>query len=66
MICLGGFVRAVLSGGFCPEGFVLESMLCLRIDASVLPDLCGMSDDDFCGIFIAAQLEQLIIDISIN
>ena len=35
-------------------------------DASVLHDLCGMRDDDFCGIFTTAQLKQLIIDISIN
>ena len=35
-------------------------------DASVLHDLCGMRDDDFCGIFTTAQLKQLIIDISVN
>ena len=35
-------------------------------DASVLHDLCGMRDDDFCGIFTTAQLKQLITDISIN
>ena len=35
-------------------------------DASVLHDLCGMLDNDFCGIFTTAQLKQLIIDISIN
>ena len=35
-------------------------------DASVLHDLCGKRDDDFCGIFITAQSKQLIIDISIN
>ena len=35
-------------------------------DASVLHDICGMCDDDFCGIFTTAQLKQLIIDISIN
>ena len=35
-------------------------------DASVLHDLCGMRDDDFCGVFTTAQLKQLIIDISIN
>ena len=33
-------------------------------DASVPHDLCGMRDDDFCGIFTTAQLKQLIIDIS--
>ena len=35
-------------------------------DASVLHDLCGMRNDDFCGIFTTAQLKQLITDISIN
>ena len=35
-------------------------------DASVLHDLCGMRDDDFCGIFTTAQLKQWIIDISVN
>ena len=34
--------------------------------ASVLHDLCGMRDDDFCRIFTTAQLKQLIVDISIN
>ena len=33
---------------------------------SVLHDLCGMRDDDFCGIFTTAQLKQLIKDISVN
>ena len=35
-------------------------------DAFVLHDLCGMRDDELCGIFITAQLKQLIINISIN
>ena len=35
-------------------------------DASVLHELCGMRDYDFCRIFTTAQLKQLIIDISIN
>ena len=35
-------------------------------DASVLHELCGMRDDDFCGIFTTAQLKQLIVGISIN
>ena len=35
-------------------------------DATVLHDLCGMRDDDFCGIFATAQLKQLIIDIFVN
>ena len=35
-------------------------------DATVLHDLCGIRDDDLCGIFATAQLKQLIIDISVN
>ena len=35
-------------------------------DASVLHDLCSMRDDDFCKMFNKTQLDQLIIDISIN
>ena len=37
-------------------------------DASVLHDLCtcSMHDDDFCKMFTKTQLDQLIIDISIN
>ena len=35
-------------------------------DSSVLHDLCGTRDDDFCVIFTTAQLKQLINDISIN
>ena len=35
-------------------------------DASVLHDLCGMRDNDFCEVFTTAKLKQLIIDIFIN
>ena len=35
-------------------------------DASVLHDLCSMRGDDFCKMFNKTQLDQLIIDISIN
>ena len=37
-------------------------------DASVLHDLlvCGIGDNDFCGIFTTTRLKQSIIDISIN
>ena len=35
-------------------------------DASVLHDLCGMRDDDFCKMFTKTQFDQLIIGISIN
>ena len=34
-------------------------------NAYVLHDLCGMRDDDFCGMFATTQLKELIIDISI-
>ena len=44
---------------------LLRSLYPVSYDASVLHDLCGMRDDDFCGIFTTAQLKQLIIDISI-
>ena len=35
-------------------------------DATVLHDLCSMRDDYFCKMFAKTQLDQLIIDISIN
>ena len=35
-------------------------------NASVLHDLCSMHDVDFCKMFTKTQLDQLIIDISIN
>ena len=35
-------------------------------DASVSHDLCSMRDDGFCKMFNKTQLDQLIIDISIN
>ena len=35
-------------------------------DTSVVHDLCSMRDDDFCTTFTKTQLDQLIIDISLN
>ena len=35
-------------------------------DASILHELCKVRDDDLCKMFTKTQLDQLIIDISIN
>ena len=42
------------------------SLIPVSHDASVLHDLCSMRDDNFCKMFNKTQLDQLIIDISIN
>ena len=46
--------------------FTMVMIFVLLHDASVLHDLCSKHDKDFCTTFTKTELDQLIIDISLN